>query len=425
MKEGVEKMTGKAYRIKMFSVLFAVLFLFSFKCAYATKEVTYKNWEAVATAMGEHLDNAAEIYEKGGDNAAKEATDTVNVAYFKFYEKLGFEKTTMSSISGKRGSDVEHQFYKVKKCLREQATVDDFKKEVEVLKQMLMEDARTLDGPQPQGIRTFFTVLWLTLREGLEAILVIAAIVAYLDKTGNRQHKKTIYFGAVLGILFSVILAIVFNMLATNIGDSLSGVSQEVFEGITMFIAVAVLFYVSNWMLSKSEVEAWDKYIKNKVEQSITTGNKIALGFSAFLAVAREGAELILFFQGMRSNIATNPSYMWLGLAVSIVVLTAVYYAIAKLSIRLPLRQFFTATSALMFLLCLSFMGKGVFELQEAGVIGRTVISWMNGFTVDILGVYPRVETIVPQIILLIITVITVVINKRNNKKLKIDTKKE
>ena len=132
-----------------------------------------------------------------------------------------------------------------------------------------------------------------------------------------------------------------------------------------------------------------------------------------------------MFFQGMRSNIATNPSYMWLGLAVSIVVLTAVYYAIAKLSIRLPLRQFFTATSALMFLLCLSFMGKGVFELQEAGVIGRTVISWMNGFTVDILGVYPRVETIVPQIILLIITVITVVINKRNNKKLKIDTKKE
>ena len=73
-------------------------------------------------------------------------------------------------------------------------------------------------------------------------------------------------------------------------------VAQEVFEGVGMFIAVAVLFYVSNWMLSKSETEAWERYIKQKVETSVTSGKKFILIFAAFIAVAREGAELILFF---------------------------------------------------------------------------------------------------------------------------------
>lgn len=428
------------YVLAVFTVLCLIFNTFN---TYA-EETSYKNWNEVASAMEEHILNGANIYREGGSEKAKEAKDAINIAYYKFYEKLGFEKTVMASISGSRGSDVEHQFYLAKKAISDSKSPDEVDAEVKTLIQMLHEDADTLDGvgseegtakdsagadtdkvaqsntnKQGQDFITFMAAFGLTLREGLEAILVIAAIIAYLVKTDNKKHLKAVYIGAVAGIVFSMVLAVGFNMIAASIGEAQSGASQEIFEGITMFIATAVLFYVSNWMLSKSETEVWNKYIKDQVDSSITKGNVYTLVFTSFLAVSREGAELILFFQGMRSNIANSPYHMWLGLGVAVVVLVFVYILITKLSIRLPLKPFFMATSILMFILCMSFVGKGVFELQEADVIGRTIIPAMNGFNIDFLGIYDRVENLLAQVILLIITVISVVMHMQNSKKIK------
>ena len=391
-------------------------------------EQKYANWQEVASTMGTVLDGAVEAYGAGGEDAGKKATEQVNVAYYKFYEKLGFEKTVMASISGSRGTDVEHQFYLVKKVIRDGGSQEELKSSVETLKSMLTEDAITLDGGEAaaQGNgsaaaadsaggsssggaawQTFLAVLGLTLREGLEAILVIAAIIAYLVKTDSKKYLGSVYIGAGLGVLFSVVLAMIFNGIAASLGDAQSGAGQEIFEGVTMFLAVIVLFYVSNWMLSKAEAENWNKYIKDKVQQSIDKGSMYTLSFSAFLAVAREGAELIMFFQGMRANITNNPHMLWAGLALAVVILVIVYFAITKLSVRLPLKPFFTFTSVLMFILCISFVGKGVYELQEADVIGRTVIPWMNGFNFELLGVYDRYENLIPQLILLALTIFT------------------
>lgn len=325
----------------------------------------------------------------------------------------------MTTISGKRGSTVENQFYLARKSMRQNEDIDVVKDEVEVLIRYLHEDAKTLDGMRGKtgsGWGVFFSVLGLTLREGLEAILIVAALIAYLVKTNNLKYVKGVYIGAILGIVASVILAIIFNMIAKQFGEDSSGASREIFEGCGMFLAVIVLFYVSNWMLSKSEVEVWNHYIQSKVESSITKGSAMALVFSSFLAVAREGAELIIFFQGMRDNISNNPSFMWGGLACAIVVLAIVYVLITKMSVKLPLKPFFTATSILMFVLCVSFIGKGVSELQEADLIGRTIIPWMNGFTIEILGIYDRVETLLPQVILMVITIVTVIVQIKRNK---------
>lgn len=391
-------------------------------------EQKYANWQEVASTMGTVLDGAVEAYGAGGEDAGKKATEQVNVAYYKFYEKLGFEKTVMASISGSRGTDVEHQFYLVKKVIRDGGSQEELKSSVETLKSMLTEDAITLDGGEAaaQGNgsaaaadsaggsssggaawQTFLAVLGLTLREGLEAILVIAAIIAYLVKTNSRKYLASVYIGAGLGVLFSVVLAMIFNGIAASLGDAQSGAGQEIFEGVTMFLAVIVLFYVSNWMLSKAEAENWNKYIKDKVQQSIDKGSMYTLSFSAFLAVAREGAELIMFFQGMRANITNNPQMLWGGLALAVLILAIVYVAITKLSVRLPLKPFFTFTSVLMFILCISFIGKGVYELQEADVIGRTIIPWMNGFNFELLGIYDRYENLIPQLILLALTIFT------------------
>ena len=449
--------TKRLLNNKILFVVFTVLCLIlnSFN-TYATDAKKYKNWNEVATAMEEHILKGVDIYKEGGASKAKEAKDSINTAYYKFYERLGFEKTVMTSISGSRGSDVEHHFYTTKKAISDSKTAEEVEAEAKELIKMLHEDADTLDGvssdadtqkteetkaaeetksatdnkgtttsTQGQEFTTFITALGLTLREGLEAILVIAAIIAYLVKTDNKKYLKSVYLGALGGIVFSIILAMGFNMLSASLGDAQSGASQEIFEGITMFLATAVLFYVSNWMLSKSETEVWERYIKTQVDRSISKGNVYTLVFSSFLAVAREGAELILFFQGMRSNMSNSPYRMWLGLGVAIVILVVVYIAITKLSVRLPLKPFFMATSILMFILCISFIGKGVFELQEADVIGRTVIPAMNGFTIELLGIYDRVETLIPQVILLIIAIISFVLHMQSNNKKRAELEKK
>ncbi|WP_058259374.1 FTR1 family iron permease [Fenollaria timonensis] len=408
--------------MKKLSILLvtALVFLMSITNVFADMaDKKYKDWEDVSKDMEVVLRDALKIYEAGGPDAGKEGYDKINEAYFRYYEKLGFEKIVMTTISGKRGSTVENQFYLARKSMRQNEDIDVVKDEVEVLIRYLHEDAKTLDGMRGKtgsGWGVFFSVLGLTLREGLEAILVVAALIAYLVKTNNLKYVKGVYIGAILGIVASVILAIIFNMIAKQFGEDSSGASREIFEGCGMFLAVIVLFYVSNWMLSKSEVEVWNHYIQSKVESSITKGSAMALVFSSFLAVAREGAELIIFFQGMRDNISNNPAYMWGGLACAIVVLAIVYVLITKMSVKLPLKPFFTATSILMFVLCVSFIGKGVSELQEADLIGRTIIPWMNGFTIDILGIYDRVETLLAQVILIVITIVTLIVQIKRNK---------
>lgn len=397
----------------------------------------YKDWTDVAFAMSEYLESALSIYETKGLEGSKEARDEVNVAYFKFYEKLGFEKIVMSTISGSRGSTVEHQFYLVKKAMKDGESFEKVKPLMDTLIDYLYEDAATLDrargveaetengsegvstsqGLGSHGMLAFLASFGLTMREGLEAILVVAALVAYLVKTGNKKYLSGVYTGAIAGIVFSVILAIIFVFISNSLGDVAGGAGQEIFEGVTMFIAVIVLFYVSNWMLSKSEVEVWNQYIQNQVNESLTKGNIFALAFSSFIAVAREGAELILFLMAGKSRYEDNPYHFWGGLIVACVILVILYILVTKIGVKLPLKPFFVATSTLMFILCISFVGKGVKELQEADVIGRTVIKGMNGFSIDLLGIYDRLETLLPQIILLVITIITVIVQRNNNKK--------
>ena len=192
-----------------------------------------------------------------------------------------------------------------------------------------------------------------------------------------------------------------------------------------MFVAVIVLFYVSNWMLSKSEAQNWEKYIKSKVETSVTTGNKWLLIFTAFIAVAREGAELILFFQGVAVDGTEGRIAMWLAIALALLILAAIFLAFRFLSVKLPLKPFFIATSILMYVMCFSFTGKGVGELQEAGLITKTAVSWMGNFNIDLLGIYATYESIIPQFIILVITVILSIVAVKKSRKLTQEIQKD
>jgi high-affinity iron transporter len=361
----------------------------------------FDSWGDMAAEMGAVLMEADALYQKGDTDGAKRAVDNV---YFGYYEKLGFEKTVMAYISGSRASVVEYQFSLIKKAM----TAGDSKAEVraalEKLSSYLKEDADRLDGKGESAAGIFMGSFLIILREGFEAIIIVGAILAYLIKSGNKKHCRSVYIGSVAALAASVIMAFILNAITSIAG----GQNQEIIEGATMLLAVAVLFYVSNWMVGKSESEAWSSYIEGKVQSSIGKGSAFSLSFAAFLAVFREGAEVILFYQALLAQTQNYINMIWIGLAVGCVILVGVYIAIRVLSIRLPLRPFFLGTSILLFFMSITFLGNGIKELQEGSVVGVTPLPF--GGSVSLLGIYPTAETLIPQLILLAVTIVTFVI---------------
>ena len=386
-------------------------------------------WNNVADAMAEVFRAAKAEYEAGN---ADVAYDHVNDGYYGYYETTGFERNTMGYISGARKSEVELQFSSAKSAAKSGASKEEFNEAVDILRTMIRQDANRLDGVDEGGnstgggrsaaVATFIACFGILLREGFEAILVVGAIIAYLTKTTQKSEEerkkqlRPVYIGAVLGIILSFVSAWLLNLLKLA-----NSASQEVIEGVTALLATAVLFYVSNWMVSKSESEAWDAYIKSKVGDAAKKNSSFALAFIAFLAVYREGAEVVLFYQPLISG--DNMAMVWAGFAAGAAALVVVYLVITKMSVRLPLKPFFLATSILMAIMSISFLGGGIKELIEGDVIQMHSPAWVSWIpsnaVLEVLGIYPCVETIVPQLILTAITIATFIFWMKRNKKLK------
>ena len=364
-------------------------------------------WGEVAKTINGILEDGVEAYKSGDAKAGK---DKVNEAYYKQYEITGMEKQVMSRISGSRVSAVEMEFSLLKKAMTDgdSTAVDEH---YATLSNYIREDANSLDGytgkaadKTTEGSTTspwvaqFLPSLLVILREGMEAILVVAAVLAYLAKAGHKNKAPIVWGGVALALGLSVGLAFLFSYVT-----SLAGANQELLEGFAALFAVVMLIWVSNWMINKSSNKAWDDYIKKQTDASLSSGSLLGLAFISFLAVLREGAETMLFYVPIVAAAGDKVHYVWIGLAVGLVALVVIYLLIQFAAVRIPLRPFFTITSLLMAFMAFTFTGSGIGELQEADVVSLTPIS---GFpTIDLLGIYPRVENLAAQAIVLAIIV--------------------
>ncbi len=242
-------------------------------------------------------------------------------------------------------------------------------------------------------------------------MLIVAAILAFLIKIGSLKSRKSVYWGVILAILASFGMAYLLELL------NLSGKQNEIFEGITIAIAVVMLFYVGNWFQSKSSGNEWNKYIKDQVSTSLEKGSEFSLAFTAFLAVFREGAETILFYKAIpNDNVTAKLSGFLLGLAV----LFVIYLLVKYLSLKIPLKPFFLATSILIYIMAVLFVGSLAPEFQEAGVLELTILPGLTDRSfesISWLGIYPYYETIIPQVIAILIAVFGTI--KHYTKKVK------
>ena len=256
--------------------------------------------------------------------------------------------------------------------------------------------ARVVDLTRPTGSGTeaFWQSLLIILREGFEAILVIGAVVALLLKTGHRERLRSIWIGIVLALVASGVTAVV---LETALGAIPA--SREIIEGLTLLVAVVVLFSVSYWLISRVEAARWQHFIREKVNNALEHGGGTALAFVAFLAVYREGAETALFYLALFNESAHVALPISLGIVAGFAALAVIFTLFYRFGVRIPLRPFFSVTSVLLYYMAFVFVGKGVRELQEGNAVPITRIP---GFpTVDAIGLYPSWQTVLAQLVLL------------------------
>jgi high-affinity iron transporter len=256
---------------------------------------------------------------------------------------------------------------------------------------------------QPSGNwEAFFQSFLIILREGFEAILVIGAVVAFLLKTGHRERLRSIWLGIALGLVASLATAVVLKTILAAMPAS-----REIVEAVTMLVAVVVLFSVSYWLISKVEAAKWQKFIRDKVTAALEHGGGKALALVAFLAVYREGAETALFYQALFNEGPNVGLPLALGIVVGFAALAVIFTLFYRYGVRIPMRPFFTVTSVLLYFLAFVFMGKGIRELQEGNVMPITVIP--HGPHVEALGIYPSVETLTAQAILVALLVFAMI----------------
>ena len=259
-----------------------------------------------------------------------------------------------------------------------------------------------LTRPTGSGVQAFWQSFLIIFREGLEAILVIGAIVAFLIKTGHRERLRSIWVGVWLALGASAVTAVVLATLLRAMPAT-----REIIEGVTLLVAVAVLFSVSYWLISKVEAAKWQQFIQEKVTLALEHGGGRALAFVAFLAVYREGAETALFYQALLNDGARVIGPIALGILVGGAVLAVIFTLFYRFGVRIPLRQLFGMTSVLLYYMAFVFMGKGIRELQEGNLVSITIIP--GAPHVELLGLYPTVETLLAQLVLLVLFVFALV----------------
>jgi high-affinity iron transporter len=239
----------------------------------------------------------------------------------------------------------------------------------------------------------------ILLREGLEGLLIVATLLAFLKKMGLGTKQKWIWAGVGAGILASAVLAIIINIVFSRI---VAASSREYIEGITGVVAVIMMLTVGAWLHNKSSIENWNKYINQQMGQAIANGSLFSFAFISFLSVFREGAETIIFYTGITPYISLQQLVLGVLLAVGLLVIVG--FAIIYYSVKIPIRFFFKAATILIYFLAFKILGISIHALQISNVLSTSTVQHLP--FIDWIGLYPTWETTITQLLLVMVIVL-------------------
>ncbi|MGI6246447.1 MAG: FTR1 family iron permease [Pseudochelatococcus sp.] len=366
------------------------------------------DWNAVARRIADEVSRALALAAAG--NPA-DAVGVLQDTYFDVFEASGMEARVGARDNAFK-TRIEGHFSRLMALVRDGAPAPALREVANSLDTDVAQAAELLGGASAGSWSALFAAsLLIILREGFEAILIVSAIIAYLVKTGHGDRRGVIVNSVVVALVASVITAILLKLVFRA-----SAASQEVLEGATMLLAAAVLFFTSNWLLAKAEAARWSAFIEGRIDGAVSTGSLRALWFVSFLAVYREGAETVLFYQALTIDADTRGLVaIAAGFAIGALALVGVYQAMQKGALRLPIGPFFRVTGAILYVMAFVFVGKGVLELVEGKVIEPTLVA--RAPEIPLLGIHPYRETLLPQALFIAVTVLSLAIIWRRGRR--------
>lgn len=374
-----------------------------------TSEDEGKDFTPIVQNIKDKMAKVLQLYESG---KVDDAIDESGNIYFDEYEESGME-----NIVGAKDTqlklDTEASFNKISALMRAGASKEQI---VAAQNKLFDQLTQSLELTKKSSNWDLFLYAFIIiLREGFEALIIVAAVIALLIKSGNSKHLNIVYSALGVAVVLSIATAYGLNYI---FGSENAGQTREVMEGAVMLIAVVLLFYVGFWLLSNASSKKWSAYIQGQISNSLSSGDSKMLWWTVFLAVYREGAETVLFYLALlfdaKSPAAT--SMVAAGFVAGLAALIIVYIVIKKFSLKIAIKPFFIATSVIIFYMSVVFVGKGVMELVEGKVFVPTVIDGLP--TITWIGFYPYVQSLVPQAVMIVLLIVGILIlkNKQKNK---------
>jgi high-affinity iron transporter len=342
---------------------------------------------------------------RAGDKQA--AYELAVEAYLEGFELM---EGNINAVDSDLRKDIEAAMTSYRNLIRNDADVAAAEAGVAKIEVLLDVAVNKLETTTLSGKTAFVSALVILLREGLEALLVIAALAAFLIKTDRRDALSYLY----AGIAGAFVLGAA-TWFAANTFIDISGAQREITEGFAALFAAAVLFSVGFWMHSKTSAIQWKAFIETSLQRHLGTGTLWGIAGLAFIAVYREMFEVVLFYQALWVQASAEGQSMILsGLLTAAVLLVILGWLILRYSTRLPLRQFFAVSGIFMFMLAFVFTGNGIAALQEAGKIPLDPI---NIPSIELLGIHANIQSVGMQLLLVIAAVALLYFSESGKRK--------
>jgi high-affinity iron transporter len=335
------------------------------------------------------LGEAAMIYSQGDKEKAYQKAIEAYLDGFEMAEPALFAK------DASLGRSLEAQFTQFRNSIRQGVSNEEIQKQRLAIETALDQAAQMLgEASDFAGYYAFLNSALIILREGLEAALILAAIVAMLRVMGAAHAIRYIHFGWILALVAGVATWLAAQTLLT-----FSGQHRESMEGFISIFAAAALFYVGYWLHTRSEARRWQAFIRDQVQNVLSSKSIFGLVGISFFAVYREAFEVVLFYEALWLQNETSHNAILFGFGAGVVAVLAATFAIFKLGLRMPLKYFFAGTGTLLYFMAFIFAGTGINQLQAAGWVPATPLDFPPA--VPVLGIYPTMETLAAQALLL------------------------
>lgn len=310
---------------------------------------------------------------------AARAVELATASYLDGFEHV---EPALNAVDGALRSEIEGEYVRYRAALRSGGAPAEITAIHRSLAERLATAETRLTTTGLGATAVFASALTILAREGLEAVLLVVAILGVLGRAGRNDAKRFVHAGWITALVAGAATWWVASRIV-----AMSGASREVIEGVSALLATAILFYISYWLLSKTEAARWQAFLGDRFRDALSRGSLGMLAGLTFVAVYREVFETVLFFQALAAQAGPEGrGALVAGMGAGTVLLAGLAASVFRLGQRLPMRRFFAASSVLLYALAVILAGHGIAALQEAGWIPATPASF---FRFEWLGIYP------------------------------------